>query len=41
LGNAWYHQERHPGDSRVQAQVLAEGTVKAGETIEVMEDGDA
>jgi len=35
------HQQHHPGDSRVYARVLAEGTVDVGETIEWMGGGDA
>jgi MOSC domain-containing protein YiiM len=34
-------QERHAGDSRVYARVLSAGTVRVGQTIEVVSDGDA
>lgn len=35
------HQEHYPGDSRVYARVLAEGTVTVDETIEWIGGGDA
>jgi MOSC domain-containing protein YiiM len=35
------HQQRHPGDSRVYARVIREGTIAVGDVIECMGGSDA